>query len=44
MIAELGVDLFAAGIGNIHGTYPENWAGLNFELLEEISEAVEGYH
>lgn len=42
MIAELGVDLFAAGIGNIHGTYPENWAGLNFELLEEISEAVGG--
>lgn len=40
MIAELGVDLFAAGIGNIHGPYPENWAGLNFELLEEISEAV----
>lgn len=40
MIAELGVDLFAAGIGNIHGTYPEDWQGLNFELLEEISEAI----
>ncbi len=40
MIASLGVDLFAAGIGNIHGQYPANWAGLNFELLEEISEAV----
>lgn len=40
MIAELGVDLFAAGIGNIHGSYPENWAGLDFELLEEISNAV----
>jgi len=40
MIAELGVDLFAAGIGNIHGTYPEDWKGLNFELLEEISEAI----
>lgn len=40
MIARLGVDLFAAGIGNIHGTYPKDWQGLNFELLEEISEAV----
>ncbi len=40
MIASLGVDLFAAGIGNIHGPYPENWAGLDFDLLEEISEAV----
>lgn len=40
MIAELGVDLFAAGIGNIHGSYPADWEGLNFELLEEISEAV----
>ncbi len=39
-VASLGVDLFAAGIGNIHGKYPENWAGLNFELLKEISEAV----
>ncbi|NLN50941.1 MAG: class II fructose-1,6-bisphosphate aldolase [Acholeplasmataceae bacterium] len=40
MVASLGVDLFAAGIGNIHGKYPDNWAGLNFELLAEISEAV----
>ncbi len=39
-VASLGVDLFAAGIGNIHGKYPENWAGLNFNLLTEISEAV----
>ncbi len=40
MIASLGVDLFAAGIGNIHGKYPANWAGLNFERLTEISEAI----
>lgn len=39
-VASLGVDLFAAGIGNIHGKYPKNWAGLNFELLKEISDAV----
>lgn len=42
LVASLGVDLFAAGIGNIHGTYPANWAGLNFELLKEISEATNG--
>lgn len=42
MVASLGVDLFAAGIGNIHGTYPPNWKGLNFELLEEISEVTGG--
>lgn len=36
IIAATGVDMFAAGIGNIHGKYPENWAGLNFEVLEEI--------
>ena len=40
MIAELGVTMLAAGIGNIHGKYPENWTGLNFEVLAEISEAV----
>ena len=39
-IAELGVDFLAAGIGNIHGKYPENWAGLNFERLGEIDEAI----
>ena len=37
MIADLGVDMLAAGIGNIHGKYPENWAGLNFEVLAKIS-------
>ena len=36
-IAETGVDMFAAGIGNIHGKYPENWKGLDFEVLEEVS-------
>ena len=35
-IADLGVDMLAAGIGNIHGKYPENWGGLNFEVLAEI--------
>ncbi len=37
MIADLGVDMLAAGIGNIHGKYPENWAGLRFDVLEKIS-------
>ena len=36
LIASLGVDLFAAGIGNIHGKYPANWKGLNFEVLQEV--------
>lgn len=36
MIADLGVTMLAAGIGNIHGKYPENWAGLSFETLENI--------
>ena len=40
MIADLGVDMLAAGIGNIHGKYPENWAGLRFDVLEEISNAT----
>ena len=38
MIADLGVTMLAAGIGNIHGKYPENWAGLNFEVLGKIQE------
>jgi fructose-bisphosphate aldolase class II len=41
-VADLGVDFLAAGIGNIHGKYPENWAGLNFERLAEIKEAIGG--
>ena len=35
-IADLGVTMLAAGIGNIHGKYPANWKGLNFEVLAEI--------
>ena len=38
MIADLGVTMLAAGIGNIHGKYPANWAGLNFDALSKISE------
>ncbi len=40
MIADLGVTMLAAGIGNIHGKYPANWAGLNFDVLAKISEKV----
>ncbi len=36
MIADLGVTMLAAGIGNIHGVYPENWPGLSFETLDAI--------
>ncbi|MDY2730000.1 class II fructose-1,6-bisphosphate aldolase [Clostridium sp. HCP1S3_B4] len=39
-IADLGVDILAAGIGNIHGKYPENWAGLDFDALAKIKDAV----
>ena len=38
MIADLGVDMLAAGIGNIHGKYPANWQGLNFDVLAKIQE------
>ncbi len=37
-IADLGVTMLAAGIGNIHGVYPENWEGLSFETLKAVSE------
>ena len=37
-VAELGVTMLAAGIGNIHGKYPANWQGLNFEVLSEIND------
>ncbi len=40
MIADLGVTMLAAGIGNIHGKYPENWAGLTFESLAAVKEKV----
>ena len=39
-IADLGVTMLAAGIGNIHGKYPANWEGLSFETLAAVKEAV----
>ena len=39
-IADLGVTMLAAGIGNIHGKYPENWPGLSFETLAAVKEKV----
>ena len=39
-VADLGVDFLAAGIGNIHGIYPENWAGLSFDTLAAIKEKI----
>ena len=39
-IADLGVTMLAAGIGNIHGKYPENWPGLSFEPLAAVKEKV----
>lgn len=41
-IADLGVTMLAAGIGNIHGKYPENWAGLSFDTLAAVKEKT-GY-
>ncbi len=41
-IADLGVDFLAAGIGNIHGKYPADWKGLNFEVLGEIQKITDG--
>jgi fructose-bisphosphate aldolase class II len=38
MIADLGVDFLAAGIGNIHGKYPDNWAGLDFDVLNKVND------
>ncbi|MBQ8731124.1 MAG: class II fructose-1,6-bisphosphate aldolase [Lachnospiraceae bacterium] len=40
MIADLGVTMLAAGIGNIHGKYPANWAGLSFETLAAVKDKV----
>ena len=39
-IADLGVTMLAAGIGNIHGKYPANWKGLSFETLAKVKEQV----
>lgn len=41
-IADLGIDFLAAGIGNIHGVYPENWKGLAFDALEKIHAETNG--
>ncbi|MBQ7678176.1 MAG: class II fructose-bisphosphate aldolase family protein, partial [Lachnospiraceae bacterium] len=38
MIADLGVDMLAAGIGNIHGAYPADWEGLDFDVLDAIQQ------
>lgn len=40
MINDLGVDFLAAGIGNIHGKYPENWPGLDFDVLSKVNEVT----
>lgn len=42
MIADLGVTILAAGIGNIHGKYPANWKGLNFDVLTQIRDITQG--
>ena len=42
LIASLGIDFLAAGIGNIHGVYPDNWKGLDFDALEKINKATDG--
>ena len=39
-IADLGIDFLAAGIGNIHGKYPANWKGLDFDALAKIKELI----
>ena len=39
-VADLGIDMLAAGIGNIHGKYPANWPGLRFDVFESIKEKV----
>ena len=42
VISSTGIDFLAAGIGNIHGKYPENWQGLNFVVLAEIQKQTNG--
>jgi len=42
MLVETGIDFLAAGIGNIHGKYPDNWQGLDFDALESISKSTGG--
>ena len=38
MLADLGITMLAAGIGNIHGKYPANWKGLSFETLDAVQQ------
>lgn len=42
VIADLGIDFLAAGIGNIHGSYPANWTGLSFDTLGAIADITDG--
>ena len=42
-VADLGVTMLAAGIGNIHGKYPENWEGLSFDTLDAIQQLNRRY-
>ncbi|AQP54352.1 fructose-1,6-bisphosphate aldolase, class II [Vagococcus penaei] len=42
LMSDTGIDFLAAGIGNIHGAYPTNWAGLSFETLEAIANVTDG--
>lgn len=42
LMSETGIDMLAAGIGNIHGKYPKDWPGLRFDILEEISKKTNG--
>ncbi|MCB6614651.1 class II fructose-bisphosphate aldolase, partial [Anaerostipes hadrus] len=41
-MADTGIDFLAAGIGNIHGAYPADWAGLSFDRLSEIADITGG--
>lgn len=41
-LVDTGIDFLAAGIGNIHGAYPENWKGLDMEVLQELQRTVGG--
>jgi fructose-bisphosphate aldolase class II len=42
IISETGIDFLAAGIGNIHGSYPANWPGLNFDVLKQVQDVTNG--
>lgn len=41
-MSDTGIDFLAAGIGNIHGSYPENWTGLSFDTLKAIADVTDG--